>query len=126
MDLTILFLLIAASIILSMMIKIAQDNERFAVYALGRFTGIKGPGLVLKAPGNAIEFMRIALGDIGEVQSNEFILINEKPLPFLAGGRIKLGSKVRITGFENSKVKVEAYEPQYITCENCGHQNPLN
>ncbi len=36
---------------LALSIRIANENERFAVFVLGRFAGYKGPGLVLKMPG---------------------------------------------------------------------------
>lgn len=37
--------------ILSMVVKILREYERAVVYTLGRFTGVKGPGLIILIPG---------------------------------------------------------------------------
>jgi regulator of protease activity HflC (stomatin/prohibitin superfamily) len=37
-------------ILMSKRLKIAPEDQRFAVFTLGRFAGFSGPGLVLAAP----------------------------------------------------------------------------
>ena len=46
----IIYILIALIIILPMFIKILREYERAVVFTLGRFTGVKGPGLIIIIP----------------------------------------------------------------------------
>jgi len=118
-----IFLIIVVAYLLSA-IRITQENERFAVYSLGRFAGFKGPGLVLKIPGGSSEFVRIPLGAEGEVQSNEVVLVGSHAMPFTSESSVRAGTKVRVTGFSNAAVKVEAQQ-KFVVCEKCGHKNAL-
>lgn len=47
---SILFIIIAGIIILSQAIKILKEYERGVIFRLGRFSGVKGPGLILLIP----------------------------------------------------------------------------
>ena len=109
---------------IKMSFRIANENERFAVYALGRFAGLKGPGLVLKMPGGSTRFVRITLGDEGEIHSNELALFAGNVIPYKASAPVKVGSKVRVTGFEKATVQVETLQ-QFVVCEKCGHKNAV-
>lgn len=124
MDWYLILFIIIVAVYLAMAIKIANENERFAVYALGRFVRLKGPGIILKMPGNVAELVRISLGAEGEVQSNEFVTINDRPLPYTTDRKIRAGSKVRVTGFSSSTIEVEPTE-QFVVCEKCGHRNAV-
>ncbi len=119
-----LILLAIVAIYIMMAIRIAQENERFAVFALGRFVGLKGPGLVLKMPGGGSDFHRIALGAEGEIQSTELVLIGNRPVPFTSSDSMRSGTKVRVSGFDSARVKVEPLQ-RFIVCEKCGHKNAL-
>src|SRR5262245_17570907 len=90
-----------------MAVKIANENERFAVFALGRFVGLKGPGLVLRIPGGGYDFHRVALGAEGEIQSNELVSIGNRAVPFTSSDSVRFGEKVRVCGFDSAGVKVE-------------------
>ena len=66
-----LVLLLIAAVIVYRSIAVAAENERFAVFHLGRFQAFKGPGLVFKT--NYQQAIRLKIGDIGSVTSLEFI-----------------------------------------------------
>lgn len=123
MDYGVLILLAVAVIFVMLSIRVASENERFAVFMVGRFAGLKGPGLVLKVPG-ASDLVRIALGAEGEVQSNELVSIGTRSIPYVAGGLVRSGAKVRVSGFESARVKVEPLQT-FLVCEKCGHKNAL-
>ncbi len=123
MDYGLLILVAVAVIYVALSIRIAGENERFAVFMVGRFAGLKGPGLVLRVPG-ASGLVRIALGAEGEVQSNELVSIGSRSLPYVAGGSVRSGAKVRVSGFETARVKVEPLQT-FLVCEKCGHKNSL-
>jgi regulator of protease activity HflC (stomatin/prohibitin superfamily) len=50
MFINILFIIIVAIIILSQAIRILKEYERGVIFRLGRFSGVKGPGLILLIP----------------------------------------------------------------------------
>ena len=50
MNLLIIFLVVLVAIILFASINILKEYERGVVFTLGRFTSVKGPGLVLIMP----------------------------------------------------------------------------
>jgi len=75
MDLGIEVFVLILAVYLLAAIRVANANERFAVYAIGRFVGLKGQGVLLKIPGGGTEWIRVALGSEGEVQSNELVLL---------------------------------------------------
>ena len=113
-----------AVVYLAFAFRIARENERFAVFILGRFAGFKGPGLVLKMPGGSSKFARVALGAEGEIQSNELASFKGSVMPYKASTPVRAGSKVRVTGFDKTAVQVEAVQ-QYVVCEKCGHKNAV-
>lgn len=47
---TLFYILIGLALILPMFIKILREYERAVVFTLGRFSGVKGPGLILIIP----------------------------------------------------------------------------
>ncbi len=124
MDYGALIVIVIAVVYLAMSIRVAKENERFAVFLLGRFAGFKGPGLVLKMPGGSSKFARIALGSQGEIQSNELALFEGNAMPYKAVTSVRAGAKVRVTGFEKAAVQVESLQ-QFVVCEKCGHKNAL-
>lgn len=104
-------------------IRIANEDERFAVITLGRFVGIKGPGLILQNP-PLTKLVRLKLGTEGQIQSDTLVVIDGAAIPFRSAGRIRAGIKVRVSGFEPTAVNVEALD-HFIVCEKCGHKNAL-
>jgi len=117
-----LILIAILAVYLAMAFRIANENERFAVFALGRFVGLKGPGLVLRFPGSGYDFHRVALGAEGEVQSNELVLIASRAVPFTSKKAVRSGARVRVCGFDSARVEVEPLQ-QVVVCEKCGHKN---
>lgn len=124
MDYGALIVIIIVAVYLAMSFRVAKENERFAIFIFGRFAGLKGPGLVLKIPGTSSKFARIALSTEGEIQSNELALFEGNPMPYKVSTSVRIGSKVRVTGFEKAAVQVEAIQ-QFVVCEKCGHKNAI-
>jgi len=110
--------------LLSSAIKIASENERFAAFSLGRFMGLKGPGLVLKSPGSESKWTKIAVGDRGELVAPEVGNFKKIQIPVQVDGQIKVGSIIRIVGFESNLVQVmgDPDQGRTVICEKCGHK----
>ncbi len=103
-------------------IKISSDSERFAVVRLGRYFGIKGPGLVFKLVGTD-QFIRLKIGDRGDLIDTNLALIKGVQVPVNLESSVKIGSIVRIARFDGTSVRVitDTDQRRTITCEKCGH-----
>ena len=105
--------------------KILRDQERFAVFILGRFKNFKGPGLVFKWPNGLPKWIKVSVGDRGKVLKPDWVRIRDWDLPFEYDSSIQVGNFVRIMGFSEGKLIV-AYDnnqQRSTVCENCGHEN---
>jgi len=117
------FSLIAAILIVVLYssIKIAQEDERFATFMLGRFAGYKGPGLVINA--TPMKVHRLKVGDLGVLTSPEFAEFGKVSVPVRNTGKLNVGDSVRITGFEeNWPLLVSSSVRPTQHCAQCGHQ----
>jgi hypothetical protein len=101
-------------IYLLLAIRVAKENERFVVFAIGRFAGIKGPGLLFKVPGGAAQWVRVALGAEGEVQSDQLVLVAGHPVPYFSNGSVRAGTKVRVVAFGQFAVVVEPMQQFFV------------
>ena len=102
-------------------LKIANENERFAVFMLGRFVNFKGPGLVFKT--NVMKLVRLAIGDLGTVTGPEFVRFGETDIPIPQASKFRTGDSVRILSFvESGPVLVRADETAVQRCPKCGHE----
>jgi len=121
------YVLIFLAIYIFAKIKILPDQQRFAVIVLGRFQKFKGPGVLVKWPGGEVLWVKISVGDRGEVLTPGWLRIRDRDFPFKPDNSIKVGNFVRIIGFTEDKLIV-AYDnnqQRLMVCENCGHENSL-
>jgi regulator of protease activity HflC (stomatin/prohibitin superfamily) len=121
-----IFLWIFLLILASSSIKIARESQRFIVYRLGRFFGLKGPGLVFIIP--AIDkCTKINVGDRGELLAQDLARIKNADVPVRVEGRVEIGKTVRIQSFtERDAVVVgDSVQTKEFVCEKCGHINRI-
>jgi regulator of protease activity HflC (stomatin/prohibitin superfamily) len=93
-----IFLLVFLIFLASSSIKIARENQRFVLYRLGRFCGLKGPGLFFIIPG-VDKCTKINVGDRGELLAEEVARIRNVDVPVRVMGRVEVGKPVRIQSF---------------------------
>jgi regulator of protease activity HflC (stomatin/prohibitin superfamily) len=79
-------------------IKIAPESQRFVVYRLGRFVGLKGAGLIFIIPG-VDKCAKINVGDRGELLAQDLARIKNADVPVRVEGRVEIGKTVRIQSF---------------------------
>lgn len=79
-------------------IKIARESQRFVVYRLGRFFGLKGPGLIFIIP-IIDKCTKINVGDRGELLSEDSARIRNTNVPVRVMGSVEIGKTVRIQSF---------------------------
>jgi len=119
---TFIFMAVVLSIILAAALRIANESERFVVFTLGRFSGVKGPGLLFKPPGPGQTWVRVRIGDLGELVGPAQMRIQENDIPIVVEGKARLGTMVRIVGYEDDQVKVVADPTARHKCPKCGHE----
>lgn len=116
--------LIVVALIFLSSFRIAKEHERFAVFIMGRFLKLKGPGLILKIPGQSSEFVRIAIGNRGELVGDGFAKFNNKTIPVKLAGTVPIGTTVQIRSFSESEILVypDTSRRKKVVCEKCGHE----
>jgi hypothetical protein len=117
------FLLVAAVLVASG-IRIANEHERFAVFRLGRYLGVRGPGLLYRVA-NIERWVRLAIGDHGELIDASMAKINDAVLPVRVDGCASVGQPVRVVAFQAQEILVAPTETigRGVKCEKCGHVN---
>ena len=119
---TIILIVTALAVVIAYKsIRIANENERFAVFMLGRFWKFKGPGLVFKA--NTMKLVRLRIGDLGVVTGPEFVRFGESDVPVSQASEFRIGDSVRILSFgENGPFLTRSDETPVQRCPKCGHE----
>ncbi len=124
MHISSIFLWIFLLVLASSSIKIARESQRFIVYRLGRFFGLKGPGLFFILPG-VDKCTKINVGDRGELLAQDLARIKNADIPVRVEGRAEIGKMVRIQAFteRDAVVVAENVQTKEFVCEKCGHIN---
>lgn len=120
-----IIVIIIITFFLTKRIRISKENERFTVHALGKFTGLKGPGLQLKWAGSETEWSIIKVDDRGKIITSDMCRIKEIDVPFKTDDQVRIGDYIRISGFNDDNIIVTLDKDQRSSfiCEKCGHQN---
>ncbi len=87
-------------------IRIANENERFVVSALGKYVGIKGPGLLLKWPNSSFVWHRVALNDDGQYLGDGLVKVKEAVFPAEYTDSLKTGDSIKIVSFKNNCITI--------------------
>lgn len=107
-------------------LKVVSEYQRIVVFRLGRYFGIKGPGLVVIIP-IIDKCFKIAVGDVGQLISDNTGKFKEAEVPVEYNTKICVGSQIKVSGFSNNKIQVtlDDDQRQRIRCEKCGHEMRL-
>jgi regulator of protease activity HflC (stomatin/prohibitin superfamily) len=108
-------------------LKIIPEDQRRAVYALGKFAGFKGPGLVFKWSGGETEWKPVAVGERGELLDSGLAGFGETKIPVTLEGEARIGELIRIRAFEEDKAIVirDHNQSRVFRCQRCGHENRI-
>ena len=119
--------IVVVTAFLASKLKIIPEGQRRAVYALGKFAGFKGPGLVFKWSGGETEWKPVAVGDRGELLDSGLAEFGETKIPVTLEGEARIGELVRIRAFDEDKVIVirDHNQSRVFRCERCGHENRI-
>ena len=114
-------------IIMFFNLKIAGEQERFALFTIGKYRGLKGPGLHFALPGSGTQWIRVKLGVRGEMVSSTIVRLGQHELPVAGMNDGLLGKYVKIVGFRADAVLVQLDPEQRrsFKCAKCSHENVL-
>lgn len=123
MELAPMLVAVAAAVLLLFHIRIVPDGERLVVQRLGRFHGLRGPGLVFKLFIESVE--PLAMGARGEALGTGSARFGAVEAPVRAQDGVGHGSIVRVVGFDEDRVEValDTDQTRSFVCQKCGHQN---
>lgn len=94
-------------LIILLSIRIAKEHQRFAIFMLGRFFVVRGPGLVISLP-LVQKAVRLAIGDKGKYKGDGIAEFAGYGLPVRADGTVGTNTAIRIKSFSSGQVHVEA------------------
>lgn len=107
-------------------LKIVSEQERFAVFKLGRFFGFRGPGPVFRWI-HVEKWVKIKPGDRGELMDNGLAKFHDVDLPVQVDGKGSIGQIVRVKGFKGDQLWVtpDSSQGRTVVCQKCGHVNQV-
>lgn len=119
-----ILLLIFLIILAASTLKVVSESQRLVVYRLGRFFGLKGPGLIFVIPG-VDKCTKIGIGDQGELIAQDWARVNKADVPVRVDGSATMGQSVRIQSFtdKDAVVVLDTVRPREFVCQKCGHIN---
>ncbi|MEE9912049.1 MAG: hypothetical protein K4571_10035 [Deltaproteobacteria bacterium] len=100
---TIFILLVMLLLAVSM--RVVAEQQRIALFRLGRYAGLKGPGLVMVVP-YMDRGCKIAIGDQGELMAGGTGKFREFQVPVMFNDSIPAGSSIRVVGFTKERLQV--------------------
>lgn len=108
-------------ILIASSLKIAAESERFAAFTLGRYAGLRGPGLILTF-GPATRLTRLRIGDIGQLKGDGVASFHGVDLPVPMPEAARVGDTVRIDRFGDDGLVLSKSDRRPATlCPKCGH-----
>ena len=121
-----IFLLIFLIILAASTIKVVSESQRLVVYRLGRFLGLKGPGLISVIPG-VDKCTKIGIGDQGELMAQDLARIKGVDVPVRVDGSATIGQSIRIQSFtdKDAVVALDTVQTREFVCQKCGHINRI-
>ncbi len=102
-------------------LRIVKEYERLAVFTLGRFHSLKGPGLVFLSPG-VQRAHRIALGAKGSPVTASVARFDAIELPVESDHALVSGQQIKVVGFASNALRVEPETASSNVCPKCGHE----
>jgi hypothetical protein len=119
-----IFLVILLIIWVASATKVVSESQRLIVYRLGRFFGLKGPGLIFVIPG-VDKCTKIGIGDQGELIAQDWARVKKADVPVRVDGSATIGQSVRIQSFtdKDAVVVLDTAQTREFVCQKCGHIN---
>ncbi len=101
-------------------LRAVPSSRRLAVFELGEFRTLKGPGTVFRMPFGHFEWITVSFGDCGELVAADKARFHGRDFPAGSKEALPIGVRLRVVGFEDNKVLVAPDEfVREVVCPNC-------
>jgi hypothetical protein len=101
------FVLLVLAVVVAITVRVAPDRHRYAVFVGGKYTGLKGPGLLFRMPAPATRWLRLRMGDRVEIVSMNLAKIGNFHAP-VAVESGDAGAVMRIKAFQGGTIVIGA------------------
>jgi hypothetical protein len=88
-------------------VRMVPDHHRFAEFVSGKYTGLKGPGILVRMPWLAAKWLRLRIGDRVEVISTNLAKVGNFHFPVTAESG-DAGTVMRIKAFQGDSIVIGA------------------
>ena len=97
--------LVLVMIFFAFSMRVVGENQRIGLFRLGRYAGLKGPGMVFVVPYMDRE-CKVTIGDRGTMMEDKTGQFMEFRLPVDARRDIGAGSSITVVGFTKETIQV--------------------
>jgi hypothetical protein len=97
--------IVMVMLLLAFSMKVVAEQQRIALFRLGRYAGLKGPGLVMVVP-YMDRGCKINIGDQGMLLAGGMGKFREFEVPVVFNGGIPTGASIRVVGFAKDRLQV--------------------
>ena len=97
--------LVLTMLFLAFSMRVVGEKQRVALFRLGRYAGLKGPGLVIVVPFMDRE-CKITIGDQGELTADGKGKFRDVQVPVVSSNSISAGASIRVVGFTKDGLQV--------------------
>lgn len=98
--------IVLVMLFLAFSMRVVSEQQRIALFRRGRYTGLKGPGLVIVVPYMDHD-CKITIGDQGVLMANGMGKFGESQVPVMFNNSIPIGASIRVVGFTKERLQVE-------------------
>lgn len=98
--------IVLVMVFLAFSVRIVFEQQRIALVRLGRYMGLKGPGVILVVP-YMDRARKITIGDPGVLMTDGTGMFQEFQIPVVFTDRISTGASIKVVGFAKERLQVE-------------------
>ena len=91
----------------AIVVRVAPDRHRFAVFVDGKYEGLKGPGILVRLPAPGTKWVRLRIGDRVDVISKGLAKVGSFRIPVTMKSG-DAGTGMRIQAFQGDSVIIGA------------------
>lgn len=101
------FVLLALIALPAILVKVAPEHHRFAVFVDGKYLGLRGPGILIRMPALGAKWLRLRIGDKVDVISTNLAKVGNYHFPVTVESG-DAGTAMRIKSFQRDSIVIGA------------------
>ena len=107
LDLWVVFLILVVIALPALAVRVAPEHHRFAVFVVGKYASLKGPGILVRVPAPRTKWLRLRIGDGVHVISTNLAKVGTFHFPVTVKSG-DAGRVMRITAFQGDSIVIGA------------------